>query len=345
MFTRYRQPVSAIALLGVLGFAAAGAHAQTRQGADVDDDVPRAESMKQNDEEDGESADRPPERPGIEQFEEVTVERERPDALPAAEGRDVPDVLRGRSNKLPKPPSRKQLQSTTARLEPRVYQLVATQKPRAPGDATTLIHRGHAVLVSDSGARANTPILITTYFWLRDARELYLVPKDASIAGSGADSRHGVQRRSLQEVSVDGREDGWLTENRDELVEAKLYEPDEDRNLVTVVPQPVDALDLPDRGLQLFDLQDTSPTRLYGYTPHDPKGLRQTKLLESHPDQEALVYYFQTTFRSVFGAPIVSTDGRLLVLTAFKHPKDPEKVLTIPPKPIAAYVSDVLDIL
>ena len=334
-------------ILLIVFACASTAHAQTRGGGpEIGDDVQRAESMKENDDGSGTETktDRPPKRPGIKQFDDVTVERKRPDALPPAQRTELPAVLRGRANKLPKPPSAKQLEATEGRVRARVYELVATQIPKAPGETTTLLHRGHAVLVSQGDKADTPPILISTYFWLKDIEELYLVPKDADIpSADGTSRRHEVERRSLSEVTVSGEGEGWLNKYRDELVEAKLYEPDEHRNLVTVVPQPVDALDLPDDGLALFDLENTSPTRLYGYSPQDPNGFRQTRLLASNPKDEALVYYLQTAYPAVFGAPIVSTDGRLLVLTAFRHPKDPEKTLVIPPEPIAAYLEDVLD--
>jgi len=111
------------------------------------------------------------------------------------------------------------------------------------------------------------------------------------------------------------------------------------------VPDDPGALGMPDRGLELFEADDSSPTRLYGYSPRTGRGLEETKLLDSHPDAESLVYYLQTPYAAVFGAPIVSSDGELLVLTAFPHPNRDSTVLVVPPAPIATYLEDVLKTL
>ena len=45
-----------------------------------------------------------------------------------------------------------------------------------------------------------------------------------------------------------------------------------------------------------------------------------------------------------FGAPIVSTDGELVVLTAFRHPKDRQTTRVIPPIPIRNYLTSVREV-
>lgn len=293
-----------------------------------------------------ESNDRPPPRPGVEQFDEVGVDRVRPDSLPppSTSETDIPAVLRNTSGNLPEPPSVERLEETSEHVRKRVFELVSVQSPDAPGDATPIVHRGHAVLVSsDEGP----PILVTTYFWLRESEKLFLAPSKLSDDKSESSDRSEptAERRSLEEMTVDGKTEEWLEKRRDSLVRARLYRPDEHRNLTTVVPDDLSELDLPDEGLELFDLEEDSPVRLYGYSPQTGSGLTQTKLLESHPDEKSLVYYLQTEFDIVYGAPIVSTSGQLLVLTAFQHPNNSDIVLTVPPVPIAAYIDDVLSSL
>jgi hypothetical protein len=347
---------SCFALLAVAALVSASAAAQTRGGPDDAGDDPttidgesvqKAESLQQNDgEEDSQtetSTNKPPKRPGVREFDNISKERIRPDGLPPASRTDVPDVLRGNTKRLPEPPSGDQLRETTDRVEPRVYEVVARKTPEAPGESTSIVHRGQAVVVSHPEKEDAPPILITSYFWLEDAEQIFLAPKDDGPALPDQEETPSLERRSLQEVSVDGRADGWLEEHRDELIEAKLYRPDDDRNLVTIVPNPPDALDLPDEGLELFDLDDDTPVRLYGFSPATGSGLQQTRILESNPKKEALMYYLQTPFRVVFGAPIVSADGELMVLTAFRHPDNREIVLTVPPAPIESYIGEVLD--
>lgn len=297
------------------------------------------------------------EEDGIRRFEDVTVKRIRPEELPPAESTKIPKVLRG--GRLPSPPSLEQLKATAQRVRPRVFEMVAIQRPRAPGKATPIVHRGHAVFVKGP-VEEGPPVLVTTFFWLSDAEKLYLVPRSRSTGDGHGSEDEGLKteraagknanlprarRRDLDEVTVDGRTKRWLEENRDELVAARLFHPDEHRNLVVVVPESLEKLGLPSDGLELLDLTRESPTRLYGLSPHAGDGLTQTSILGGQKSHKALMYYLQTGFRPVFGAPIVSTDGKLLVLTAFRHPKKKKKknitTLVIPPEPLRNYLKEV----
>jgi len=305
----------------------------------LDDEI----EFEDQDQKEEDSAPSATSRPGVESFDTTSRERVRPDELPppSANDTDLPDVLRNNDGKLPEPPSMEELSETGDRVGERVYELVSIQRPRAPGDSTAIVHRGHAVVVA--GGRDAPPVLLTTYLWLQKSERLYLVPRSLSSRKVG--ERGGTptaEHRSLDEMTVDGKADAWLEEHGEDLVRARLFKPDRHRNLAAVVPDSPDELDLPERGLDLFDPESGSPTRLYGFSPKTGGALEETKLLESHPDAESLTYYLQTTYSVPFGAPIVSADGRLLVLTAFEHPKQHGPVLAIPPAPIAAYLRDVL---
>jgi hypothetical protein len=284
---------------------------------------------------------------GIERFEDVKMKRIRPKELPPAESTEMPKVLRQAT--LPTPPSARQLEETATKVASHVVELVAIQQPKTPGRSTPVVHKGHAVWVQTPGDDS-MPVLITSYFWLAQAEKLFIVPGDAEVGqadgeptrrASGGAPRAG--QRGLDEMTVDRRRNRWLEDPPDGVVEAKLFQPDEHRNLVTVVPQTTDGLGLPERGLDLFDLEGSSPTRLYGYN-RISGGLVQTQIGGNVSGQKALVYYLQTAFRPVFGAPIVSTDGELVVLTAFRHPKDRQTTLVIPPIPIRNYLTSVREV-
>jgi hypothetical protein len=284
---------------------------------------------------------------GIERFEDVKMKRIRPKELPPAESTEMPKVLRQAT--LPTPPSAEQLENTASKVAAHVVELVAIQQPKTPGRSTPVVHKGHAVWVQTPGDDS-MPVLITSYFWLAQAEKLFIVPGDAADEeadggptrrASGGAPRAG--RRGLDEMTIDRRRNRWLEDPPEGVVEAKLFQPDEHRNLVTVVPQTTDGLGLPERGLDLFDLEGSSPTRLYGYN-RISGGLAQTQIGGNVSGQKALVYYLQTAFRPVFGAPIVSTDGELVVLTAFRHPKDRQTTLVIPPIPIRNYLKSVREV-
>ncbi|GEM_PF-5685964 len=286
---------------------------------------------------------------GIRRFEDVKMKRLRPKQLPPAESTEMPKVLR--QGKLPKPPSAEQLQTTASKVSRHVVELVAVQQPQTPGRSTPIVHKGHAVWVQTPGDDS-IPVLITSYFWLSQAERLFIVPPEAE--GSSAREESGPTRRAsgnapragrrgLDEMSVDRRRERWLEDPPEDVVEAKLFRPDEHRNLVTVVPADTDAINLPDRGLDLFDLEGSSPTHLYGYN-RISGGLVQTQIGGNISGERALVYYLQTAFRPVFAAPIVSADGELVVLTAFRHPKDRQTTLVIPPVPIRNYLESVREV-
>lgn len=287
--------------------------------------------------EEEESEARAPTAPGVREFDTVDVERVQPSDLPSNSESKLPDVVRD-SESPGAPPSRDQLRRTADRVDRRLFTVVAVDETEAPGEATPIVERGHALFVQppDGGP----PVLVSSLYWLSDASEIYIHP-DAETSASSDDTTPSPERRSLGESTAGGTEQAWLEEHRDELVEARLYHPDRHRNLVAVVPSRTSAVALPSSGLEFFDLEE-SPGRLYGFSPKTGTQLSETTILPGRPDQRALKFYLQTTYAAAYGAPIVSGDGRLLAMTAFKHPDDSGIVLVLPPEAIRKYLDELL---
>jgi hypothetical protein len=310
-------------------------------------ETPTTSSDESNDaesdeKEEGESASTGsmPGAEGVPRFDNVTEKRIRPGKLPPPVSNDIPSVLTEGSKQLPKPPSKEQLNETGERVRKRVFEVVAIQSPDVPKTSSTIVHRGHAVwLATDDEARP--PVLVTTFFWLSEASEIFIVPPDTDVAPADEGGLPNAERRSLGEITVQPGGDDWLGRHRDDLLEAKLYRPDKHRNLVVVVPESPDAIDLPMPPLTLLDFKRETPVRLYGYSPRVGSGLVQTQIPATHPDHESLTYYLQTSFQAPFGAPIVDAEGRLLALTAFLHPEDADTTLVVPPAPIEAYLDEI----
>ncbi|MFB6263312.1 MAG: hypothetical protein ABEL76_06770 [Bradymonadaceae bacterium] len=291
---------------------------------------------------DGEES--PDDRRGIREFEDVQVERMRPSELPPPMETELPKVLKGADRPTGTPPSREELRSTADRVRRRTHRLVALREQSLPGDTALTVRTGHAVRLR--APQGEMSFLVTTYFWLKDARELYLVPSELTPPGDSGNGPPTAARRSLDEVTISlddqGQQgSGWIAEHRDQLVPARLFRPDRDRNLVAVVPGEQGALEGPAKGLPLFDLEEKSPTWLYGFSPSVHPNLQTARVLPSHPDDRSLAYYLQSTFPANYGAPIVSPDGSVLVLTAFPNPDDQSTSLVIPPEPLATYLSEL----
>lgn len=279
-----------------------------------------------------------PTAPGVKEFDTVDVDRVSPGDLPSSAESKLPDVVRS-TDSPGDPPSRDELRATADRVDDRLFTVVAVDETEAPGDATPVVQRGHALFVQhpDGGP----PILVSSLFWLSDASEIYIHPDPRSAAGAD-DQTPSPERRTLEESTAGGTEAAWLKKHRDQLVEAKLYRPDRHRNLVAVVPDDTSAVNLPKSGLQFFDL-DESPGRLYGFSPKTGTQLSETTILPGRPDQRALKFYLQTTYAAAYGAPIVSGDGQLLGMTAFRHPGDSGIVLVVPPEAIRKFVGGVVE--
>lgn len=337
--THTSQHLVAVLAVQLVWVAAAGA--QLRPDVDPEETSDQRSQEPSPEEEVEQKNEARTEEDGIQRFEDVSIDRIRPDELPPAESTEMPDVLRG--GQLPTAPSSDELEDTARTVRSNVFEVIAVQTPEAPGKTTPVVHRGHAVFVQ--GPREDAPpVLVTSYFWLSKAEKLYVVPRsmEDDLVDDDEDAPT-VEQRTLEDVSIDGRGDRWVEEHRDELVAANLFRPDDQRNLVVVVPESIDDLGLPDEGLELFDLSAESPTRLYGFSPQGSSGLTQAKISGGGDKHQALTYYLQTEFRPVFGAPIVSTSGQLLTLTAFRHPKKIKQQvsLVVPPAPLRNYLEEI----
>lgn len=313
-------------------------------------------------------------RHGVPTFDEVDVDRVRPEDLPPRNDTSLPDVLRpvqrdgdGGSasagggydtDALPSPPNTAQLNRTAHTVSRRVWPLVAVGHPAGSLQESPSLYRGHAVAVG-----SDPPILVSSYAWLKHVDKVYLVlpaDRDQTSSQTDDDSQKGrstsedrdptdtrlptVPHRDMADVSIGTGSNEWLDANRDRLVQIDLFNPDRHRNLTTLVPRDLSAIDLPSSGLDLLDIDSDSPTRMYGHSPYAADAsLQMATLAAERPTAEALSFYLQTTWRPAHGAPLVTTDGKLVTVTAMRHPGDPadQMTLVIPPAPLRSYLEEV----
>jgi len=341
---------------------------------DESDPAGEQKSDATTDDADGTSTPDGTSRHGVPTFDEVDVDRVRPDDLPPRDDTSLPDVLRpvqrdddGASaspgggydtDALPSPPDAAQLNRTAHTVSRRVWPLVAVVHPAGSLQESPSLYRGHAVAIS-----SDPPILVSSYAWLKNVDKVYLVlPADRTQESeqTDRDSRKGsstsedrdptdtrlpqAPHRDMADVSIGTGSNEWLDSNRDRLVQIDLFNPDRHRNLTTLVPRDLSAIDLPSSGLELLDIDSDSPTRMYGHSPYAADAsLQMATLAAERPAAEALSFYHQTTWRPAHGAPLVTTDGKLVTVTAMRHPGDPtdQMTLVIPPAPLRSYLEEV----
>ncbi len=300
----------------------------------------------------------------IQNFDNVTIKRIRPIDLPQTKAPGSHIAIRTKSDQLPKPASRAQLRKIAARLHSRVVEVVVVQTPPRPYRQVPMVYFGHAVWITPpthtdtkskfarkEDAPKKAPVLVTTLNWLRKADHVYVVPPSAAattghhIGASRAKTSWQTRRRSLASVTAGSGNQKWLEEHRDELIPVAARHADKYRNLVTLVDAKSDSsnakahkLKVPPTGVPLFDAKHKALFRIYGYSPYAGDSLTATSIQPTHPDNAALAYYWQTGYPGVLGAPLVSQDGYLVCLNAFRHPKNAKVFLAIPTPAIASYL-------
>ncbi len=287
----------------------------------------------------------------VRDFDSVTVEEIKPDALPSTVTPGESTGIRTDSEDLPEPASRDELEKVVEHLDKRVVQVVSVQTPPRPYRQVPMLHFGHALWVNIPGTE--TASLLTPLSWLKDADAVYLIPPKVAEESKAQEEWRDIHRRSLESVTVgkDGRK--WLEEHQDELVELEAQRPDKHRNLVTLVASGIDAsgkdasgkdasndaLAAPSKGIELFDVEKKAMFRVYGFTPFFGKSLISTTLLPNHPEEVELAFYWQSSFPALLGAPLVSEKGDLVAINIFRHPKDDDIFLAIPTGAIKSYLS------
>ena len=264
---------------------------------------------------------------GIPRFEELTIERVSPEDL--ADGVTIEDPTRviKRPAKLPRPPSDVELAQTRALVSRHVIEVVAIHMPPRPYRQVPRIYRGHGVWLLPPGK--NTPVLITTLDWLEGAKELYMLPAGESGPDTSKRSRLPA---TTDTYNLDAMTAGYEAKNfekhKRKYKPVKLVVGDRHRNLAMLsVPEGL----TPSTGLALFDVETEALATVYGYSPQRPGEITAAAILPSQPQEEALSYYFQTSYVGILGAPLVSRDGRVVVINAIHHPEDATRSLAIPP--------------
>lgn len=275
--------------------------------------------------------------PGAKTFDNVTIERVRPDNLPQQSPKLPPPVVYQKDQRLPRLITQQQLQETSKNVARAVVQIISIHMPPKPYRQTPMVHRGHAVWISiDANA---PPVLISTLDWLAEAQTIYILPADISheFAVRDPNASQGAFR-SLNSVTVQTFDSKILERHKDKLIEVRRVKPTSLQNLVKLEPIHPETLETPTRGLEIVDTQAALPLQIYGYSPFIAHSLVQTTMILEEPEDESLSFYLQTTFPGILGAPIVGPDGQIIALNALAYPGKPQISLAVPSAALRTYV-------
>ncbi len=275
--------------------------------------------------------------PGAKNFDNVTIERIRPENLPQASPKMPPAVVYQKDQRLPGIITQKDLQETGKTVASAVVQIIAIHMPPKPYRQTPMVHRGHAVWLAVEANRP--PVLISTLDWLADAQTIYILPADIGneFAVRDPNSSKGAFR-SLDSMTVQAFDSKIIDRNKDQLIEVRRVQPTIHQNLVQLKPVQPDKLEMPTRGLTIVNIESALPLQIYGYSPFIAHSLVQTTLIIDEPDDESLSFYMQTTFPGILGAPIVGPDGQVIALNALAYPGKPQISLAVPSSALRTYV-------
>lgn len=278
-------------------------------------------------------AQQPPAQPpkdGIQRMEEIQVERITPDQLPQGRLNEDPRRVIQRPKRLPRAPTEEDLKRLGELLKPRVVEVMATYMPPQPYRQVPMLYRGHAIWVSAKEDGAD-PVLVTTQDWLKGAQEIYMVPPSMARQDN---AKLGHANIVTLESMGSNKELERFEKNKSKYIPLTLEQPDKWRNLTGLKG----AKGLPGTGLKLLDLANAPVGYLYGYSPIAGGGVVPTTMLQKAPEQEALSYYWQTTYNAVLGAPLVDEDGEVVILNAMRHPSQEGFSLAIPPGALRYHV-------
>ncbi|MFU8804308.1 MAG: hypothetical protein ACNA8W_10900 [Bradymonadaceae bacterium] len=292
----------------------------------------------------GEDIAPPAARPGVHDFDDITVKRISPEDIPNEGAFRPPAIVDGGIDDLPRMLSGEAMLETRNEVAQRTFEIIALVQPARPYRQTPMIYRGHAVWLSAKDDRSE-PVLISTHDWLESAESYFLVPAgvetpDHPLGSQKGASNSGQQApfRTLESVTSGGMDFRWLERHKSSLIELELVRGDRHRNLSAFRAGKDGQLKGPATGLQIFNARGQLPPQVFGFSPFMSGELIPALFIADEPSHESLAFYMQTTFPGILGAPIVSPRGHVIAMGAVRNPHKPEITLAIPPTSIMAFV-------
>lgn len=269
---------------------------------------------------------------GVLRFKNVAIKEITPTGLDKLQLEEPTSMIRD-ARSLPEPPSAEQLSELTRTMAANVVRVAALHMPPQPYEQIPMIYYGHAVWLS-AKEDGSDPVLVSTSDWLDGAQEIYVIPPDEDTLSADTDyTKRDATTISLRAATSGKKQLREFKRAARDYTAAKLHAVDSFRGLAHLkVESPRDT------GLALFDTKKEALPYLYGYSPYAPELLVPTTILPREDKEEYLAYFFQTSYQGISGAPIVARDGRVVMLSALRHPKNPKRGLAIPPGSLRQFV-------
>ncbi len=271
-------------------------------------------------------------------FDEVRVQRVKPNELPDYR----PGLPRGSSsrmssNELPRALRDGDLDDLTEVVAAATVEIITVQRPPRPYRATEMVYRGHALWISPKKS-GDDPVLVGTADWLREADEIYAIAGDVGHALSRGGLEAGDQTSQRLSDFKAGNNQQLLEKYRDSLIPLEVVEANQHLNLARLAATGDEDFEGPDTGFVIHDMSTVLPGHIFGYSP--AVGTSVTPITYGNSENLELEYsfYFLINFTAVLGAPVVGPDGTLIAISALRYPEDGTRSLAIPPGAIHAFL-------
>lgn len=264
-------------------------------------------------------------------FDEVTVKRVRPGDLPTADESALPAALAKRSA-LPRPVELETLRTTSAKVAPLVLEVIVVPRQQSVLQQSSIVVRGEAAWIS-ANEDGSAPHLVTNALYLTDAEHVFVRPAQTAAQREGAIPH--AARTDVRKMTLGSEVRALLKDPS--LIAVEVIAPDKHRNLAVLWSDDARFV-RPATGLTLFPVDDEATSSVFGFSHTVGSTLVVTTFLAPSDRREELAYYLHCSFPAILGAPLIDATGRVVAVTAMRHPDTPERTLVIPPRALRHYL-------
>lgn len=250
-------------------------------------------------------------------FDNIKEERIRAQDLPNAVESIIPSKLSNNAA-LPRLPKFSVLKEAQRRVLPNIVEILALQKPIGSLQRHGMLVRGHGVWIQTEKG----PQLVSAGHWLKDATHIFV---DTQAPKTNKNVLH-AQKESFSKRKYDRNPMERIQKDPERFKKLELLFIDKGRNVAILggkIARP--------QGLELFDIERELATRIYGMSPLLGNAFIEALIFPPGEKELYIGYYLQTNFLGTLGAPLVSSDGKIIAMTAYPHPANGKRSLVIPP--------------
>ncbi len=251
-------------------------------------------------------------------FESIKEQRIRVADLPNAVESAIPSQL-SRDAALPRLPKFETLKKTQKLVFPNIVEILAVQKPIGSLQRNGILVRGHGVWIKHNDGVH----LVTAGHWVENAESIFL---DTEARPDNFNPLH-AKKESFEKRKYDRDPMKIIKKDPKRFLKLELTFNDKNRNVAILNAENIKK----PKGLPLFDIENELASRIYGLSPYLGDVLVEALVFPPGEKEIYIGYYLQTNFAGILGAPLLSSSGKLIALTAYPHPTKKQTSLVIPP--------------